>query len=382
MRTDGGRPRGIPLRDPRFWVIQALVLAIDTGHTALENAGILAEHSVLYLLSVSAFLVPVVYAALGFGLQGAVPTVVWALVLSLPEISQHDATTRAGILAQFVILLVISVVVALRVDRERAATRAAEAANRQLSQLNDTAQAALASSRAAERRLETYIELATDAQEEERKRLSRELHDDILQALVVTKSTIETAGTLGPEASRARLAGAQDVLGDAIVNLRRYCRDLRPSLLDDLGLVDAVDWLVGDLRARTDLVVDIEAAGVQHRLAGNDELLTFRIVQEALHNVERHAEATRARVCLDYTEDALVVTVSDDGRGMRRGQERAGVRRADAGLGLRGMDERAKLLRGTLSIRSDEGNGTELSLVVPFPDAAGTTPGAPSDEKR
>lgn len=349
---EGRRSRGVPLRDPRFWVIQALVLAIDTAHTFLEDADILTEHSVLYLLSVSVFLIPVVYAALGFGLQGAVPTVVWAFVLSLPEISQHDATTRAGILAQFVILLAISVIVALRVDRERAATR--------------TAQAALAASQAAERRLATYIELATDAQEEERKRLSRELHDDILQSLVVTKSTIETAGTLDAEQSRARLDGAREVLGDAIVNLRRYCRDLRPSLLDDLGLVDAVDWLVGDLRHRTDLVVDLEAAGVRRRLAGNDELLTFRIVQEALHNVERHAQATRARVCLDYTEDALVVTVADDGRGMR--PDAAGGVRPDGGLGLRGMDERTKLLRGSLDIRSGEGEGTELTLVVPLAD--------------
>ncbi|MBI4936580.1 MAG: hypothetical protein HY828_22105, partial [Actinobacteria bacterium] len=413
------RRLGVPVRDPRFWVVQALVLAIDGGHAVLEDAGILVGHSVLYLLSVSVFLIPVVYAALGFGLRGAVPTAFWALVLSLPEISQHDSTTRVGILAQFAILLAIAVIVAVRVDRERAAARATEESNRRLSRLNATAsavagsldvdhvlrgtlraeldprrrqvvwvrltgspdfssrtyldaaggavpdgldavqerltvaacldgglhtddpsragartvvaalrseervlgaiglaqlsgalsaddhqvhsavanqlsvalnniathrqnRAALASLGAAKSNLETYIALATEAQEEERKRLSRELHDDILQSLVVAKSTIESADVPGgPALTHSRLLDARAVLGDVIVDVRRYCHDLRPSLLDDLGLVQAVDWLVGDLRARTGLDVDLEAAGVPHRLSGKDELLIFRIVQEA-----------------------------------------------------------------------------------------------------
>jgi len=511
----GARVRrlGVPVRDPRFWVVQGLVLAIDVGHTLFEDVGLLVGHSVLYLLSISVFLIPVVYAALGFGLRGAVPTALWALVLSVPEISQHDSTTKIGILTQFAIVLAIAVIVAVGVDRERAAARATEEANRQLSRLNATAsavagsldvdhvlrgtlraeldprkqqvvwlrltgsaefsertyidaargeapavldavqerltaaacldgrlhtddptsagartvvaalrsedrvlgaigltqlsgtvsaddyqvhsavanqlsvalnniathrqnRAALASLEAAKRNLETYIALATEAQEEERKRLSRELHDDILQSLVVAKSKIESAnGAGGPALAHSRLLDAQAVLGDAIVDVRRYCHDLRPSLLDDLGLVQAVDWLVGDLRARTGLDVDLEAAGVAHRLSSKDELLIFRIVQEALHNVERHAQATRARVCLSYAGDALEVSVSDDGCGMSGGREGRAGDRPDPGLGLRGMDERTKLLRGRLTIRSEEGRGTELSLEVPLSVYAQTRPG-------
>jgi signal transduction histidine kinase len=340
-------------------VVQALVLAIDAGHTVAEETGLLAGDSGLYLLSVSLLLVPVVYAALGFGLRGAVPTALWALVLSVPEISQHAVTTRIGILIQFAILLAIAVTVAVRVDRERAA---------------------LASLTATKRNLETYIELATDAQEEERKRLSRELHDDILQSLVVAKSTIESAGgTEHREEAHRRLGDAQGLLAEVIVDLRRYCRDLRPSLLDDLGLVDAIDWLVGDLRTRTHLVVDLEAAGVPHRLHSKDELLIFRIVQEALHNVERHSRATHAQVRLAYAGGALVVSVSDDGRGMdREGAGSGPGGRADPGLGLRGMQERANLLRGTLTIRSRPGEGTELSLLVPLPAAEPAPSGRPA----
>jgi signal transduction histidine kinase len=507
--SDGIRRLGVPVRDPRFWVIQALVLAIDVSHTLLEDAELLVGDSELYLLSVSVFLIPVVYAGLSFGMRGAVPTALWALVLSIPEISQHDLTTRVGILIQFAIVLAIAVIVALRVDREKAAARASEQANRHLSRLNATASAvagsldldrvlrdtlrarldpqkqqvawirltgttdfpertdidaaqipvpagldaeqerltavachtgelqsddltraaahtvvaalksegrtvgalgltqpsepvspdeyrvhdaianqlsvaldnisnhehnleALDSLKAAEQNLETYIELATEAQEEERKRLSRELHDDILQSLVVAKARIESAVTLErPELTRERLLAAEGILADTIVNVRRYCHDLRPSLLDDLGLVDAVDWLVGDLRARTGLIVDLEAAGTAHRLSNRDELLIFRIVQEALHNVEHHAHATNTHVTLCYTEDTLAVTVTDNGRGMPRARG-SSDREPDPGLGLRGMDERTKLLRGTLTIRSQQGKGTELVLHVPLHPAEAT----------
>lgn len=512
------RRLGVPVRDPRFWVIQALVLGIDVGHSSLEDAGLLVGRSVLYLLSVSVFLIPLVYAALGFGLRGAVPTALWAMLLSLPETVHHDPVTRLGILIQFTILLGISVIVALRVDRERAAARASDEANRQLSRLNATAaevagsldldrvlhgtllagldprrdqviwvtltggarsrdrtavaasrgavppldatqqrltdaacrtgeaqvddpsraaahtvvdalrsedrvlgaigltqagepltrddfevhhaianqfgvalnnigaheqnRAALASLKVAKANLETYIELATDAQEEERKRLSRELHDDILQSLVVAQSRIESAGdATADEAARSRLGGAHDLLGDAIVNLRRYCHDLRPSLLDDLGLVDAVDWLVSDLRGRTGLAVELETAGIPRRLGSRDELLIFRIVQESLHNVEKHARASRARVSLSYTDDTLEVSVADDGRGLAGpagGDPDAATHTPthtvadtspEAGLGLRGMDERTKLLRGTMTITSAPGRGTVLSFEVPLPPA-------------
>jgi signal transduction histidine kinase len=496
----------VPVDDRRFWVIQAMVLAIDTGHTLLERAELLVADSELYLLSVMIFLIPVVYAGLSFGLRGAVPTVLWALVLAVPEISQHDSTTRVGIFAEFAIVMAIAVIVARRVDREKAAARASEEANRQLSQLNATASAvadsldldhvvrgtlraklgshqeqvvwirlastadfaehtyldasgvelpveldatqerltsaaclsghlesdgpagaqartvvaalktegrilgaiglsrpretvsaddcqvltaianqlsvalnnisshqrvreALTSLKAVKRDLETYIELATEAQEEERKRLSRELHDDILQSLVVAKADIESAGSLEhPDLFRGRLLSTQAVLGEAIINVRRYCRDLRPSLLDDLGLVDAVDWLVGDLRERAGLAVDLTVSGVAQRLSNSDELLIFRIIQEALHNVERHAHATQARVSLSYGEETLVISVADNGRGMSRDPGTSGRDRPDPGLGLRGMHERTKLLRGNLTIRSPQGKGTELTLGVPLPD--------------
>ena len=491
------RRLGVPVDDRRFWVIQALLFAIDTSHTLLEHAGLLVSDSELYLLSVSVFLIPIVYAGFNFGLRGAVPTVLWALVLSIPEISEHDRITKLGILTQFAIVMAIAIIVAVRVDREKAAAQASAVAgsldldhvvrrtlraeldptkeqvvwirlNRtadfvertdidasgvvlpaelnatqeeltavvcrdgQLASDDPTGAAAhtvvaalrsedgilgaiglsrpegtispddyqvltaignqlsialnnisnhqrvreaLTSLQAVTRNLQTYIELATEAQEEERKRLSRELHDDILQSLVVAKAQIESAASHEePEQFRSRLLSAQDVLGEAIVNVRRYCHDLRPSLLDDLGLADAIDWLVGDLRARTGLEVDLTASGTARRLSRRDELLIFRIVQEALHNVERYSKATRVRVSLAYAEDTLAVCVSDNGRGMRRGPGQTGRDLPDPGLGLRGMHERTKLLRGTLTLGNPAGGGTELTLRVPLPDDSSHAP--------
>jgi signal transduction histidine kinase len=500
--TGWWRRLDIPVRDPRFWIIQALVLAIDVAHTLLEDEDLLVSTSELYLLSVSVFLIPVVYAGLTFGLRGAVPTTLWALVLSFPEISHHEANVRVGILIQFAIVLAIAIIVGMRVDREKGAIRALEQANRQLSRLNATAsavagsldldqvlhdtlsaeidprkqqvawirlagdnvlparttihssggspptdlvvthqvltstvcqtgnlqsaigpdgrlstvvaplksggrtvgaiglsqatdaitaedlqvfgavasqlsvaldnirnhesnRAALISLRAAKENLETYIELATEAQEEERKRLSRELHDDILQSLVVAKAQIEPAEGIGqPDLVRHRLTSAQHVLEDAIVNLRRYCRALRPSLLDDLGLIDAVDWLVGDLRNRTGLDVQFGTAGTPHRLSSRDELLIFRVIQEALHNVEKHAHASQARIRLSYDEHAVGASISDNGCGIAKSGRRGLVEQS--GLGLRGMEERTKLLGGTLAIDSLEGKGTVLTLNVPL----------------
>jgi glucose-6-phosphate-specific signal transduction histidine kinase len=493
----------IPVRNPRFWVIQALVLFLDISHLFLEHQRILMDGSELYLLSVSIYLIPAVYAGIGFGLSGAVATTIWALVLSSPEITKHDNGTQLGIVIQFGIILVMASIVGVRVARERSAAEAALRANTRLSRLNATASAvtqsldlgqvlqdtlrakldlvarqvawirllptadspgvttidasqvevpsvlnqvqdgltlaacltgmeqrdylsgagahtavtplisdgevvgalgvtyldkpisadeyqvleaigsqlgvalnnirnhaglheAVAALSIANENLETYIELATEAQEEERKRLSRELHDDTMQSLVLTLSQIDTATTSElPDESRVRLAGAQAILTETLVNLRRYCRDLRPSLIDDLGLVDAIDWLVGDLRLRQIIDIDLSVQGSRRRLSNRYELLVFRIVQEALHNVERHAQAASVQVNLLFNEEELVVEIVDNGSGTIP-SGRSGQHPAEYGLGLRGMEERTKLLQGTLVIESKRGRGTKVALFVPL----------------
>jgi len=336
-----------PLRDRRFWVIQLLVVIIDLGHMVFEANHLLVSESELYLLSVSIYLIPVVYAALSFGRRGAISTALWSILLSTPEIIGHDSTIRLGILIQFAIIIVIATIVANRVDSENAAAMAAKESNFRLLKSKEN--------------LEIYIELATEAQEEERRRLSRELHDETLQSLVgaLGEITVVSEG-VNFEDQKWRLLRIHKTLEETIVNVRRYCKNLRPSLLDDLGLIDAIEWLASDLQKRSGIEVSIKIMGEPGRLPPRDELLIFRIAQEALHNVERHSGATLVEVSLNFHAKSLSVLISDNGRGLSpQGPP------TETGLGLRGIDERTKLLKGTIIIESQPSRGTKIHLIVP-----------------
>lgn len=343
------REIGIPFDDHRFWIIQTLVLAVDVSHFLFEKVGLLVTDSELYILSVSPFLLPVVYAALNFGRKGAGPTFAWALLLWIPEIISHQSTTRLGIIIQFGIIGVIAMIVANRVERENHAAAEARDANLRLQK--------------AKENLEIYIGLATEAQEKERKRLSRELHDDTLQSLatVITEIGMVTSSE-NLEGAEGRLLRVQEILSSTMSSVRRFCRDLRPSLLDDLGLIDAIEWLVADLQSRSGVVVDLRVHGPRQRLDEHLELPIFRVVQEALHNVEHHARATQVNVEINFGSGNLVVSIADNGQGMSSlGPP------TETGLGLRGMDERTKLLKGSLIIESKPGRGAKITLVVPMP---------------
>jgi signal transduction histidine kinase len=216
----------------------------------------------------------------------------------------------------------------------------------------------------AQEALEEYVRLATDAQEEERKRLARELHDDTIQTLVIAKAELDAlaAEEPAPAVARARLKNVEATLAATIDNMRRFSRDLRPSLLDDLGLVHAVDWLVGDLGARTGIDTQLQTSGEPRRLDQKDELTLFRIVQEALRNVERHAEASKVEVRIHFGE-GVSATVADDGRGFDTSKA-LHDRHSATGLGLLGIRERAKLAGAALSISSETSTGTSVTVTL------------------
>ena len=219
----------------------------------------------------------------------------------------------------------------------------------------------------AQRALEDYVRLATDALEEERKRLARELHDDTIQTIVIAKAELDALAVEKPvsAAVRARLNKVDAMLTAAIDNVRRFSRDLRPSLLDDLGLVDAIDWLVGDLGARTGIDAQLRISGEPRRLDQKEELALFRIVQEALRNVERHAAASTVEVRIHFGEDVRAAVV-DDGRGFDTSEALDG-QHSSTRLGLLGMRERAKLAGAALSIRSRPLSGTRVTASLKSP---------------
>ena len=207
--------------------------------------------------------------------------------------------------------------------------------------------------------LRQFLSLFTQAQEEERRRISRELHDDTAQVLVALGRRIDRLNRDLTGESRQRAAAIRVDLNAAIESVRRFARNLRPSVLDDLGLLPALEWLVSQARTPTRL----EVQGAERRLGGVAELTLFRAVQEALGNVDRHAGATSAAVRVVYQAAEVEVSVSDDGRGLDVSE--AEQRTREGHMGLTGLRERVALSGGVLRVESGAGQGTQIRFVLP-----------------
>ncbi len=201
------------------------------------------------------------------------------------------------------------------------------------------------------------------AQEEERKRIARELHDETSQVLAALALGLEAAaGAPSPAAARGKLAGLRAMAVEALDGVHRIIHLLRPSALDDLGLVSAIRWTAEMVLERRGLQVDFTVRGEEGRLPPAAETALFRAVQEALTNVARHADADRVAITVAFAPDALEIAVEDDGKGF---DAAAAFRAEGAGLGLLGMRERMSLLDGTVDIASRPGEGTRVTLRVP-----------------
>ena len=221
---------------------------------------------------------------------------------------------------------------------------------------------------AAERRFRSLSRSVWRVQEDERRRLARELHDGIGQTLTALKNHLE-----GSERRSAASGGApDDSLGEAVAiaaqalqETRELARLLRPAVLDDLGLVPALSWLARTFHGRFAIAVELQAAGLDERFDPDVETLAFRTVQEALTNVAKHAGVDSARVEVSRSLSHLKIKVSDGGRGFDPQQVLAGER-GEAGVGLRGMRDRAELLGGTVRIDSRPAGGTRIEVAVPL----------------
>jgi PAS domain S-box-containing protein len=229
--------------------------------------------------------------------------------------------------------------------------------------------------REAEQALATLSRKLLEVQEAERRHIAHELHDEVGQTLTALKITLHTAQQLTPESAAAPfLRDALSQLDRTMQELRTLSRELRPPMMDDLGLVAALRWHLNGVTERTGLAVRLEA-GSFGRLPAEVEMACFRVVQEALNNAVKHARAASATVELRQEGDELHLAVRDDGVGFDAARAR---RRAGRGLslGLLGMQERVVLLGGQFGIRSAPGEGTEVRARFPL-DSTG-----PSSEQR
>lgn len=455
------------LREPRFWVVQALVVLVTVAHLlveVVEPEGL----SAVYFVPATLYFVPVLYASLNFGREGAIPTAIWSGLLAIPNVLfLHSRIERVGELVQIVAMVAIGSLVALRVDREAAARRRAESeeAARRVSQakyrgLFETAGEAIllldpagrieeantaagllfgrsaaglagvevaelvgpeeaeqllrfardrqpfagelpirqtdgstvwlepvrsespdlsggpvvqvllrdvTERRQREQGLESYAGQMLRAQEDERLRIAREVHDGPLQSLVSLCRQLDALEDLRREGSSDDLSGdtgqARSVAEAIVVELRDLARDLRPSVLDDLGLDAAVRSLVKDVGTRAGIDGRLEIQGRARRPHPDVELALFRITQEALRNVERHAHASYARVTLTYTEQVVTLSVVDDGVGF---DTSVGTRPPFDRFGLLGMKERAVWLGGRFRVVSAPGKGARVEASLPM----------------
>ncbi|HEY1376094.1 MAG TPA: PAS domain-containing protein [Gemmataceae bacterium] len=204
-------------------------------------------------------------------------------------------------------------------------------------------------------------------QERERRHLARELHDEIGQLLTGLKLQLEAAGRSW-FGGRGRLAKATEVVRDLTDRVREMSLRLRPSLLDDLGLVPAVRWLAERVEARTRVRVSVDPSNCDQRFPPPVETAAYRIAQEALTNVARHARTRSAAVTLACDADVLTVSVADQGAGFDPAAAAAGHPRGGTAVtgGLSGMRERAELLGGALTITSAPGAGTTVAARLPL----------------
>jgi len=217
-----------------------------------------------------------------------------------------------------------------------------------------------------------------EIEEEGRRRLSRELHDEIGQTLALLQieiSHIAALATAPPAALRARLNRARDLAERTVLTIRNISLLLRPALLDDLGLVPALQFQLEEFMRRSGVLCDFTGEGVADQLPDTVKTCVYRVAQEALHNCEKHSGATRVQVSVRQFPDRLVAEVVDNGRGFSIDAQGRPAR--SPGLGLLGSRERAANVGGALTIESAPGRGTRVTLIVPL-----ASPGSPSGNPR
>jgi signal transduction histidine kinase len=218
----------------------------------------------------------------------------------------------------------------------------------------------------AEENLRQYLQEITRAQEDERKRIARELHDDTAQVLGSISRQLDNFVRKKQGFTTNEVLFLKDLqaqLNNGVRGVHRFIRDLRPSLLDDLGMIPALRSLLKDLQESDGVNADLKVVGGEKRFSPEVELLVFRMVQEAVNNIRRHAHATEAKVLMELTEEKIKVTISDNGQGFEL-QGRVDDLPRIGKLGLTGIQERARLLNGTLGVKSELGKGTTLVIEV------------------
>ena len=232
----------------------------------------------------------------------------------------------------------------------------------------------LADSKVMQKQLRHLSHELLRAQEEERKKISRELHDEISQILTginvrLAALKIEAAANTGNVTRK--IGNAQRLVEKSVAAVHRFARELRPAMLDDLGLIPALTTYMKDIRKRTGLYIRFSAskAVTMEKLDSPRRTVLYRIVQEALTNVVKHAQAARVNISLQTAEDDIFLEITDDGKSFSVAKALANKNRKH--LGLIRMRERAEMVGGTFDIESAPGKGTTIRVLIPHRNGNG-----------
>lgn len=343
---------GKQLRNPHFIIILGIVFVITYAYYNWYG-----KYEWFWLFSVWEFqndvigilyIIPILYASLVFWWKGTL--IVWSLsiLVILPRMIIYSYGFGPFMRNLAVALIPFTLVAVINLElqwRER--------------------QRRIASEREQERQY--YTNQILKAQEDERRRIAQELHDDTIQELLVVANQAQSITPQGLINSTEKIGHIAMGIRDSILkisdNLRKISLDLRPGVLDNLGLVPAIRWLAEALQKENSITTSVVIKYGERKLSPETEATVFRIVQEALANIKNHSSAKNATIELIYTDKTLDVQIFDDGKGFPVGNT---VRKLikNKRLGIIGMQQRAKSINADINITSRANHGTHISLHV------------------
>jgi signal transduction histidine kinase len=251
-----------------------------------------------------------------------------------------------------------------RLEREIARRRAGEVA---IIKGREEYQQLFVQSQVMQRKLRQLARQILSAQEEERKEISRELHDEVVQTLVginVQLSALSRSASAGMHKLKAKIARTQRLVENSVNEVHRFARELRPAVLDDLGLIPALHAYCKNLATRKKIKIQLTAFAGVEALENARRAVLYRVSQEALTNVIRHAQATQVRVTIAELGDTIRMEIADNGKSFA--VEKTLLAKNNKRLGLVGMRERIEMIGGTLCIISAPGEGTTVRAEIPF----------------
>ena len=212
-----------------------------------------------------------------------------------------------------------------------------------------------------------------EAKENERKRISRELHDEIGQALTAIKFNLDMIDKELPQNfsfARGRLVEAKSLSNQTLTAMRQLSMDLRPTMLDDLGLIPTLRWYIQNFSSRLNIYSDFKAIGFEEKLPPQIETAFYRIIQEALNNIAKHSAANRIEIYLERSDSMISASIVDNGKGFDL-HKVLHPESPERGFGIIGMQERVSLLEGHIDFQSRPGFGTHIHIEVPYQKRSG-----------